>query len=162
MRRLLLIVAIIVFPTMLAAHPTVYLKNLGTGTSYSAIAGPGGKFTFSNVEPGSYTILLMAPQNYFQSKAKQAKQPLTAQNIKWYPMSDSASLAPKPPPLTPPAANQVVPMRNGTALGISYTSEMLNNAVKDPITALYYVVAVSQIQIVVSSMVEGEVVNTVL
>src|SRR5438874_2754049 len=100
----------LLIPIIAQAHGSLLLKSTTSAKTYRATPNSDGKFAFHNVKPGTYTLLIVAPKGYFDSKANETVSDITVQNIQWIPSGY----------VTAPAANVTTP-------NVTVTQDMLSN-----------------------------------
>ena len=80
-----LLAATIFSPIALFAHGKLVLKSKTCEQCYSAKIRSDGSFSFENVKPGAYTLLIVGPKEYFTDKANEPNPEMTLQNLQWIP-----------------------------------------------------------------------------
>jgi hypothetical protein len=83
-------VAIVFSPIALFAHGKLVLKSKTCEQCYSAKIRSDGSFSFENVKPGTYTLLIVGPKEYFTDKADEPNPAMTLQNLHWIPTESGA------------------------------------------------------------------------
>jgi hypothetical protein len=90
-------------------HATLMLRSTTSKRNYIAQMNPVTKgFKFSNVKPGTYTLYLIAPGEFFAATSGPANPPIIVQNMVWT-----------------TSGNKAMNVVNMTLPSITITSEML-------------------------------------
>ena len=80
-----LLAAFVFSPVALLAQGKLVLKSKSCEQCYSAKIKSDGSFSFENVKPGSYTLLIVGPKEYFTAKADEPNPEMTLENLQWIP-----------------------------------------------------------------------------
>jgi len=70
-------------PLVLFAHGSLVLMSTTSEKCYCAKIKPDGSFTFENVNPGTYTLTIVGPKDYFTAKADESSSEMTVENVRW-------------------------------------------------------------------------------
>jgi len=90
-------------------HGSLVLKSTTSEKSYTTTVNADGSFTFYKVAPGTYTLSIVGPKQYFSAKASEPTPGLTVQNLQWLATGDGA-----------PTSNVIIPT-------FTVTSDMLSS-----------------------------------
>ncbi len=82
---LCMLAGIVFSPIALLAQGKLVLKSKSCEQCYSAKIKSNGSFSFENVKPGRYTLLIVGPKEYFTDKTNESNPEMTLQNLQWIP-----------------------------------------------------------------------------
>jgi hypothetical protein len=105
-----LLIAISLFlPLAVFGHGALVLKSTTSERTYTTTANEDGSFSFQNVVPGTYTLSIVGPKEYFTALASEVSSSIAVQNLQWLATGDGA-----------PASSVIFPT-------VTVTSDILSN-----------------------------------
>jgi hypothetical protein len=77
-------------PLAAFGHGSLLLKSTSSERSYSTALNADGSFSFTNVIPGTYSLMIVGPKEYFAAKANEASPEISVENLQWFATGNGA------------------------------------------------------------------------